>query len=93
MDKKELDKLARLARIEVSEDEKDGLIKDLTNILSYVGELQEVVADMPQTPKPGDLKNVMRDDNEADMKDTFSEDILHEMPNKDGRYLKVKKIL
>lgn len=93
MQKSEVDKLAKLARIKVNEAEKDKLAKDLSNILAYVGELQEVVADLPETPEPGELRNVMREDEGPHIKEAYSDELLREMPANSGRYLKVKKIL
>ena len=93
MDKSDVNKLAKLARIKVDEDEKDKLTQDLSNILAYVGELQEVMAELPDTPEPGVVRNVMREDGEPHQKGTYSEELVSAMPDKDGKYLKVKKIL
>jgi aspartyl/glutamyl-tRNA(Asn/Gln) amidotransferase C subunit len=93
MKRDEVDKLAKFARMQIGDSEKDKLAKDLSSILAYVSELQEVVADLPETPEPGELRNVMREDDEPHIKNAYSDDLLREMPAKDGRYLKVKKIL
>lgn len=64
IDKKEIDKLIKLCRIECTEDEKKALQSDLSKILKYVEELGEVDTNEvePCYRVLQTLKNVMRDD-------------------------------
>ena len=60
MDIKDVENLAELARIELSEDEKRAILKDMEGILAYVKVVEEVeVADIK--PEYG-LRNVWRED-------------------------------
>jgi len=90
---KDIEKLATLARIKLSESEKESFLKEIGPILGYVTQLQEVSSKMVGTPNAGKHRNISRSD------DAFSESGLHtkalvsEMPESEGDYLKVKKIL
>ena len=97
IDDKEIEKLASLARIKLSEEEKKGLKKDIESILSYVSEIQEVSSDVtkgsPLSRQRTTLCNVMREDEEPHESNLYTEKILSEAPNREGNYFKVKKIL
>lgn len=92
LEKKDIEKLASLSRIEVKEEEKGILLKDLESILGYVSEIQEVVIGSVE-PKEGKLHNVMREDENPHGSGLFSEDIMNNIPDKKDGYVKVKKIL
>jgi aspartyl-tRNA(Asn)/glutamyl-tRNA(Gln) amidotransferase subunit C len=93
MEVKDIEKLAKLARIELTEVEKQTYLKEIGDILHYVDQIKEVVAQVGEERKVGDLRNVMRTDGVQSNKDTKPEDLIAEFPRKDGDYLKVKKIL
>jgi len=94
MEIKDIEKLAKLARIELTEEEKTKYLKDIGGILNYVDQIQEVVKlSSPSSYKVGDLRNVMRDDNGENMAGEDTKNIVAEFPRKEGNYLKVKKIL
>ncbi len=63
IDKKTLEHLAKLARIELQPQEEEKLLRDLREILGYIEELKEVdtSAIAPMTGGT-DFKNVFRDD-------------------------------
>ena len=89
----EIDKLAELARISVSKDEKAGLQKDISGILAYAGQIQEVSATV-SAEKNADLQvNVMRADGAPHEGGIFTETLLSSAPQREGEYIKVKKIL
>lgn len=64
LDKKMIHKLVQLSRINTSEDEEEKLLKDLSSILEYVEQLNEVQTDdvPPCNIVLDDLGNVMRED-------------------------------
>jgi aspartyl-tRNA(Asn)/glutamyl-tRNA(Gln) amidotransferase subunit C len=86
-------KLLSLARIEVSDEEKEKLRQDVENILGYVGEIEKAAVQIDSTPKAGELKNVMREDKEPHESGLYSEKILREAPERKDDYISVKKIL
>lgn len=93
MEVKDIEKLAKLARIELTESEKQTYLKEIGAILGYVDQIKAVVSKVGEERKVGDLRNVMCPDEERDSQTTKPEDLIAEFPRKDGNYLKVKKIL
>jgi aspartyl-tRNA(Asn)/glutamyl-tRNA(Gln) amidotransferase subunit C len=89
---KDVEHLAGLARIAVSQDEKKVLQHDLEEILDYVSQIKEVTAEMGE-PEAGEFRNVMRDDIDPYEVGAFTEDILNEVPKREGNKIFVKKIL
>jgi aspartyl-tRNA(Asn)/glutamyl-tRNA(Gln) amidotransferase subunit C len=89
---KELENLANLARIRLSEGEKKSLIKDIDSILAYVGQIKSApITDF--APQAGAVKNVMRADVAVDTSPADREALLNEAPKREGDYVAVKKIL
>ena len=98
LDQKDIDNLANLARIALSEEEKDKLQKDMESILGYVSELQK--ASTPanseaerQKPEGYYLKNVMREDEEPFESGLNTETILSQAPRRKDNFFVTKKIL
>lgn len=104
--KEEIKKLAELARIEITDTEAEKLKSDMGAILDYVGQVKEVVGDNSDSsafPSPqmrrgrhevrGEVVNVMREDADPTEPGTYSQEIINEFPEREGDYLKVKKIL
>ena len=87
----DIEKLSQLARIEVSDEEKASLAKEIEAILSYLAEIQKSSADAPV--KEDYLRNVFRGDVESHESGEFTEKLLAASPDRDGQYFKVKKIL
>jgi aspartyl-tRNA(Asn)/glutamyl-tRNA(Gln) amidotransferase subunit C len=92
MEIKEIDNLAKLCRIELSDDEKVELLKEMDTILDFVNQIQTVKVD-DEKKEAGTLRNVLREDKEPHESGQFTESILSEAPGKEGGYFKVKKIL
>lgn len=86
-------KLARLAKLQLSEAEVEQYRTELSEILGYVEQLQEVdVAGLQPTTQVTGLKNVTREDVVADYGVT-QEDLLKNVPDRKGAYIKVKRVL
>lgn len=94
MKKEDIEHLASLSRIRLTEEEKEKFEKDLSSIVSYVSVVSEIVSDeVDSEPEVGVRYNVFRKDEVTNEPNQYSEDILKEMPVTDGRFLQVKKIL
>lgn len=93
MEKKDIEHLAKLARIEVTDVEAEKLAGDITNVLTYVSHIEAVVGDVSSEKKVGALYNVMREDGEPHEAGIYTEDLLNAAPERDGQYVKVKKII
>ena len=94
MNKDEVLKLATLARVEIAPAEAESLSHEFDTILSYVGEVKAVGAEMkPQTKENTPLRNILREDENAHESGIYTEAILKGAPSREGQYIKVKKIL
>lgn len=93
MERKDIEHLAKLSRIAVSDAEADALAKDITSILGYVSEIEEITGSVAGEKKVGALFNVMREDTRPHTAGLYTEDLLNEAPERDGQYIKVKKII
>jgi len=94
LERKVIDNLAVLARLDLPDAEKDRLQKDMESILGYVAELQKAPA-VAESHQSGDyfLKNVMREDTDAYDAGANTEVILAEAPKVKNGCFAVKKIL
>ena len=90
--KEEVQHIAKLARLELTETEVEKMQKDLTEILDYFGLLKSAVA--PSKRSYGETKkaNVLREDKVISSHD-ITEDIISQAPDKKDGYIKVKSIL
>lgn len=94
MDIKDVENLARLARINLSEEEKFSMLKDMQSILEYVKQVEEVK--VPEAKPEPKLRNVWREDEiiTEDISSNITRDkIIEQFPDSQDGYLKVKKIL
>jgi len=89
---KDVEHLAGLARIEVSDSEKEVLRHDLEEILACVSEIKEVAAEAGAS-EVGELHNVLRDDEAPHEGGMFTEDLLAAAHAREGNRVFVKKIL
>lgn len=91
MEIKDIDKLALLARLELSQEEKESMRNDFDSILGYIDQIAQVKID---TIEPVySLTNVMREDVLLNDDGMYTEVLVREMPDKQDGYLKVKQIL
>ncbi len=90
MNIKDVENLAELARIDLSEDEKQEILKDMGGILKYVEQIEEVEIGEVQTDYS--LYNAWRGD-EAVSREFSRELIIGQFPESQDGFLKVKKIL
>lgn len=93
MKKEDIEHLAKLSRIALTPQEVDTLLVDITSILGYVSEIEKITGSGAGEKKVGALYNVMRKDDTPHESGIYTEDLLTLAPNRDGQYLKVKKII
>jgi aspartyl-tRNA(Asn)/glutamyl-tRNA(Gln) amidotransferase subunit C len=91
--KEDIEHLATLARISVSEEEKEAFAGQLDSVLGYVSELNKVVTIEESAPQAGELRNVMRPDEHPNHGGEFTDAILANAPHKEGEYFKVSQIM
>jgi aspartyl-tRNA(Asn)/glutamyl-tRNA(Gln) amidotransferase subunit C len=90
MDIKDVENLAILARLELSIEEKETMLKDMSDILGYVKQIEAVKVD--DTVSIYSIKNIWRED-EITTREFSHEIIVDQFPDKQNGFLKVKKIL
>lgn len=92
LDKKEVEKLAHLARLEFTEEEKEEMVQDMDKILGFVEKINEMDLD-EVTPLVYMVEegNVLRKD-VVDQK-ISREEALENAPDKNSDYFKVPKVL
>ncbi len=87
-------KLAELSRLHLTDAEVEKMRGEIESILAYVDVIQKVplpegVAESPHLA----LQNVMREDGEPHESGKYTKDVVDQFPDKEGNYLKVRKIL
>lgn len=100
LSEQQVEKIAQLARIELSEKEKTKFSRQLTEILGYVEKLNRVdTKNIEITSQVTGLENVCREDN-ADEKTQVDKDkkknreeMLANAPSQQDGYIKVKAVL
>jgi aspartyl-tRNA(Asn)/glutamyl-tRNA(Gln) amidotransferase subunit C len=93
LSREQVQHIARLARVGLSEEDVDRFSEQLSEILNYFERLRQVDTDgVPPTAHTLALHNVMREvDDPAPPLD--SEAVLRNAPVRDGNYFRVKVIL
>ena len=89
--KKNIENISWLARIKLTEEEKENFTKQLNSILDYFKTLDEVEADVPPTHHVVGLTNVFRDD--VVEKSISQDDALSNAPKKERGYFKGPRIV
>ncbi|MBO9998179.1 MAG: Asp-tRNA(Asn)/Glu-tRNA(Gln) amidotransferase subunit GatC [Cyanobacteria bacterium SID2] len=92
LDREEVQKVAHLARLELTKSEEEAFSKQLNDILEYFEQLQELNTDNVQpTIHAIEMRNVMRTDKREDYPQR--DEILQVAPEQEGEFFKVPKIL
>lgn len=95
IEKKDIEKLASLARITIPEAEIEKTRQDIEKILAYVSQINDANDLMSETDLIHGInaKNVMRADSDPHETGKFTDMLLSNVPKVDNGYVKVKKIL
>ena len=90
MEIKDIEKLAELAKIELTLAEKETILKDMDSILDYVKQIKEV--EVPDAEVEYKNRNIWREDLLEERE--FSVDLIKEQfPDFQDGFVKVKKIM
>ncbi len=88
----EVEHVAKLARLTVSEVEMEDFGRQLSEILTYIGKLNELdTSKVEPTSHVLDLSNVFRDD--VVRESLAPEDVLANAPDRDNNHFRVPKII
>lgn len=88
----DIKKLALLSRLALSPEEKVSLQKDLDSILGYISQIKEVKVP-PLVDTEASFRNQFREDEEHAVSGDNNEALLKALPNREGDYAVVQKIL
>lgn len=92
LSKEDVLKLARLARLQLTEKEVAVFQAEISNVLQYVEQLQSVDLDeVDPTYQVTGLSNIMREDETAVLPPPV--ELLKNVPARDGNYIKVKRMI
>ncbi len=92
LDVETLQKIAHLSRLEINEKDTDQMLRDMSNMLTFVEKLNEVNTDgiAPLTTMSHEI-NSLRDD--VAKVDLTHDEVLSNAPKKDEYYFRVPKVL
>ncbi|HHV31816.1 MAG: Asp-tRNA(Asn)/Glu-tRNA(Gln) amidotransferase subunit GatC [Ruminococcaceae bacterium] len=85
----EIRKIARLAKLSISDDELDRLTKDMSEIIGFADTINAVSPDASDFDNINNLSNAFREDTVVPSYD--QEEILKNAPNQEDGYFLVKK--
>lgn len=88
----DVQRLATLARLEVSKEEQESLLQDLTAIVGYIDQVTK--AELPATSgEAPEFRNITREDVVTTETGIYTESLLAQASDTKDGYIKVKKIL
>ncbi|MBU0722429.1 Asp-tRNA(Asn)/Glu-tRNA(Gln) amidotransferase subunit GatC [Patescibacteria group bacterium] len=94
LSKQEIQHIAKLARLDLTDDELKKYGSQLSDVLNYIDQLKEVnVKDVEPTAQITGLENVLREDVVKDWDKKEVEQALADAPEKEGRFIKVKRVI
>jgi len=94
LDSKQIDHLAKLARLALSQKEKELYAGQLAAVLEYFKKLQALdTVGLEPMSQVIELKNIFRVDEIKDCSPDTQKKILENAPGRTGQHLKVQKIL
>ncbi len=91
--KKEVQHVAKLARLNINSQEEEKFTKELSSILQYIEKLKEIdTSKVEPTSHPFDVKNVMREDIVQQPDIEVIQRMLKAAPAREKTYIKVKSV-
>ncbi len=94
VNKDDVQELANLSRIEITENEAQELSKEIEDILGYVGQVSQIAfSHKTDDIVFGSTRNVWREDDAVTQSGEYSKELIEAFPEKEGDLLKVKKVL
>ena len=92
IDREEVRKVAKLARLSITEAEEEAFTTQLNDILGYFEQLNELdTTDIPPTTRAIETSNITRADKLAPF--PYKEELLQAAPEQQGEFFRVPKII
>lgn len=92
MELADIEKLTELARIDITDEEKDEILRNMQDILQFVGEISEAATE-EKAIGVSEHRNIMREDDCAHKSGAYAEDLIGSASMTKDEYIKVKSIL
>ena len=93
LSEKEVLQVAKLARINLSKEEKEKMRKDLTLILDYVAKIRELdLKNVVPTFHTLKIKNKTREDKAREQNTSLKEKLIGLAPQRENGYIKIKSV-
>ncbi len=93
LSQKDVEHIAKLARIQLTDREKKKLVSELSSILSYIDQLKEVdTKGVPPTAQVTGLTDVLRDDVAIQQSVDIREQLLNAAPKRTGDFVETKAV-
>ena len=92
---KQTEHIASLARLELSQKEKQNFPEQISDILNYIEKLQKAKTISEPIAQITGLENIYRDDEigKLELEKATKKELLHNIPETEGDYIKVPLIL
>lgn len=91
--KDQLEQIATLARLALTEEEKERYAKQMTQVLGYIDMLGEVdTSSIEETCQVTGLEDVVREDVAVDCDEETKQKLMSQFPEKLGNLLRVKAV-
>lgn len=91
--REDVQKLAALARISITDSELGAFTKEFDAILAYVGQLEKLDIRTERGVERSALRNVMREDGEPHAPGVYTEKLAEQFSEREGNALSVKQII
>jgi len=93
LSEKDVLQVAKLARINLSKEEKEKMRKDLTLILDYVAKIRELdLKNVVPTFHTLKIKNKTREDKAREQNTSLKEKLIGLAPQRENGYIKIKSV-
>jgi len=94
INKKDVQHIAKLARLNMDEKEEEKFAKELSSILNYVEKLKKInIKKIEPTSHPFEIENVTRRDIPGEPEEEMVKNLAKNAPAQERNYIKVKAIL
>jgi len=94
LSKEEIKHIAKLARLDLTDAELEKYGGQLSDVLNYIDQLKEVeVKGVEPTAQVTGQENVLREDKIEDWNEKEIEEALTDAPEKEDRFIKVKRVI
>ncbi|MDE2040940.1 MAG: Asp-tRNA(Asn)/Glu-tRNA(Gln) amidotransferase subunit GatC [Patescibacteria group bacterium] len=90
---KDIEHLATLSRVKLTDEDKESLAMEFDAILGYIDRLKKLEVKIDAEGRVGAVKNAMRPDEAAPRSPAERERLLAAAPDREGDYIAVKKII